>query len=350
MDAAPRDDRHAWEAAGLFEEAPGVYRIPLPLPGDHLKAMNVYAVPDGERLVLIDAGLAFPESEQLLAKAIRELGYELGDVTDFLVTHVHRDHYTQAVAIRRTTGARIALGEGERVALDILRGPVDTSPDIPGLAEAGADDLVRHLADWRGDGSLPYEEPDRWLDDGALLPLATRRLRVIATPGHTRGHVVFHDPDAKILFAGDHVLPHITPSIGVEVPRARPPQSPLRAYLRSLRLVRSMPDTTLLPAHGPAGASTHARVDELLDHHEHRLAECAAVLARGASTGYQAAGLLKWTRRQRALSELDLGNQVLAVQETVAHLEILVERGQARRERQGHVLHYELSPEGAGHA
>jgi hypothetical protein len=28
--------------------ASGVYRIPLPLPGDNLKAVNVYAIPDGE--------------------------------------------------------------------------------------------------------------------------------------------------------------------------------------------------------------------------------------------------------------------------------------------------------------
>ena len=49
-------DRHAWELPGAHEEAPGVYRIPLPLPGDHLKAVNVYAITDGDELVLIDAG------------------------------------------------------------------------------------------------------------------------------------------------------------------------------------------------------------------------------------------------------------------------------------------------------
>ena len=36
-------DRHAWERPGAFEVAPGVHRIPLPLPGDALKAVNVYA-------------------------------------------------------------------------------------------------------------------------------------------------------------------------------------------------------------------------------------------------------------------------------------------------------------------
>lgn len=66
------------------------------------------------------------------------------------------------------------------------------------------------------------------------------------------------------------------------------------------------------------------------------------MLARRASTAYEAAGLLKWTRREHSLADLDLFNQVLAVQETVAHLEILVERGQTRRLRDGRVLHHEL--------
>ena len=122
------------------------------------------------------------------------------------------------------------------------------------------------LADW--------EYPDRWLGDGADLPLRSRTLRVVATPGHTVGHVVFHDSSAGALFAGDHVLPHITPSIAVETVR---PESPLRDYLHSLRIVLAMPDATLLPAHGPVTDSTHARVEELLRHHDERLTATAAL-------------------------------------------------------------------------
>lgn len=69
------------------------------------------------------------------------------------------------------------------------------------------------------------------------------------TPGHTRGHFVHRDASAGVLFAGDHVLPHITPSIGFEPIRTT---SPLRHHLASLALMREMPDTPLLPAHGPA--------------------------------------------------------------------------------------------------
>jgi glyoxylase-like metal-dependent hydrolase (beta-lactamase superfamily II) len=223
----------------------------------------------------------------------------------------------------------VSLGEGERVCLEALHA-VTVHPDVATLYEAGATELSAMLAEWHGERDLrDWEFPDRWLADGLDIPLKTRTLRVVATPGHTRGHVVFHDAEAGALFAGDHVLPHITPSIGVELVR---PQSPLRHYLSSLRIVQALPDATLLPAHGPAGGSTHARIEELLAHHDERLTATAAAVDAGASSGFEVANILTWTRRQRRFGELDTFNQVLAVHEAMAHLEVLVERGWLRRE------------------
>jgi glyoxylase-like metal-dependent hydrolase (beta-lactamase superfamily II) len=181
------------------------------------------------------------------------------------------------------------------------------------------------LAEWHGERDLlDWEDPDRWLADGVELPLQSRTLRVIATPGHTRGHVVFHDAEHGVLFAGDHVLPHITPSIGVELTR---PPSPLRDYLASLELVRALPDARLLPAHGPVTGSVHDRIDQLVTHHEERLEATARAVDAGHSTAFEVTQALTWTRRRRRYGELDLFNQVLAVHETMAHLRVLEERG-----------------------
>jgi glyoxylase-like metal-dependent hydrolase (beta-lactamase superfamily II) len=167
--------------------------------------------------------------------------------------------------------------------------------------------------------------PDAWLEDGEILRLDDRRtLTVLHTPGHTRGHVVFVDGEHGVVFAGDHVLPHITPSVGYE---EVPPPSPLAGYLTSLALLRQLPDARLLPAHGPVAPSVHQRVDELLDHHARRLELTVRPLARNALTGYEVARALRWTRRERAFDELDPFNQALATLETVAHLEVLAERG-----------------------
>jgi glyoxylase-like metal-dependent hydrolase (beta-lactamase superfamily II) len=211
-------------------------------------------------------------------------------------------------------------------------------PRLVELQEAGADDLVQQAKSWGGEPDLTdWEYPDRWLPDAIDLPLETRTLRVIATPGHTRGHVVFHDVDSQVLFAGDHVLPHITPSIAVEPLR---PLSPLRDYMASLRLVRELPDARLLPAHGPAATSVHLRIDELVRHHEERLALMAAAVEKGASSAYDVAVAIGWTRHHRRYDELDMGNQMMALQETIAHLRLLVEDGQLTETRVDGVIRY----------
>jgi glyoxylase-like metal-dependent hydrolase (beta-lactamase superfamily II) len=317
-----------WADPGATEVAPGIWRIPLPLPNDGLRAVNAYAIADGEHVVLIDSGWALAESEALLVAALDGIGYGLAQVSQFLVTHQHRDHYTQAVAVRRAFGTPIAVGLGERPALEWLaleqsRRPVRQAADLLacGAAEVAAElrgmpvaELVERI----------WELPDRWLAADVEVTLSTRTLRAIATPGHTSGHLVFHDPTARILFAGDHVLPHITPSIGFE---PFPGTSPLSDYLGSLALVRGMPDARLLPAHGPVGASVHARVDELLEHHRVRLDDTHAAVTAGARTAFEVAQRLTWTRRERKLADLDVFNRMLAILETQAHLRVLAEHG-----------------------
>lgn len=317
-----------WTEPGAFTVVPGVHRIPLPLPMDGLRAVNVYAIEADDGLVLIDSGWALPESRAALSKALGILGYELGDVRRFLVTHVHRDHYTQAVAVRRAFGTKISLGIGEKPAIDLLSagaGP-GLAPQLAELRASGASPILERL-DARGHGPEgppeDWEAPDDWLT-GQQVELGGRALRAIPTPGHTQGHVVFADGDAGLLFAGDHVLPSITPSIGFE---PVPGKLPLGNYLQSLRVVRAMPDLRLLPAHGPVTGSVHQRVDELLAHHDDRLERSVAAVAAGVATAYGVAQSLPWTRRGRHLDELDLFNQMLAVVETRAHLELLAVSG-----------------------
>jgi glyoxylase-like metal-dependent hydrolase (beta-lactamase superfamily II) len=127
-----------------------------------------------------------------------------------------------------------------------------------------------------------------------------------------------------LLFAGDHVLPTITPSIGFE-PALSP--NPLGDFLASLAVVRARPDARLLPAHGPVTDSAHARVDELVAHHDVRLTDTERAVVGGATTGLHVAEMLTWTRRQKALSDLDPYNQMLAISETGAHLNLLVAQG-----------------------
>jgi glyoxylase-like metal-dependent hydrolase (beta-lactamase superfamily II) len=331
-----------WTRPGTFEVAPGVHRIPLPLPSDGLRAVNVYAIEHEQDLVLIDGGWALAESRRRLETSLKEIGRGLADITRFLVTHVHRDHYTQAITVRREFGTRVSLGIGERDTLDYLTGPrLAEAPQLQRLRECGAEDLAEQIrAAWSegGHDTHEWEMPDDWIEGRTEVPLGGRELLAVPTPGHTRGHLVFADMNAGMLFAGDHVLPHITPSIGFESARA---DSPLGAYLRSLRIVRELPDMRLLPAHGPVTESVHARVDALLEHHAERLDACAAAVAAGSGTAYETARALTWTRRERRFADLDIFNQMLATTETQAHLEVLAAQGRLRARAEGGVFSYE---------
>jgi glyoxylase-like metal-dependent hydrolase (beta-lactamase superfamily II) len=327
----PQED---WSTPGTYEVAKRVYRVPLPLPNDGLRAVNVYIIVGDDDLVCVDSGWALPDSRKLFVEALASLGYGPGDIDRFLITHVHRDHYTQAIAMRREFATPVSLGEGERGALEVIldpsRAPMESRLRQLRLhgAAALADKAAAAAAERPESSGLEWELPNDWLEEGELVIGSGRTLHVVQTPGHTRGHVVFHDRAAKLLFAGDHVLPTITPSIGFEAVIS---PNPLGDFLHSLARVRNLPDAMLLPAHGAIAPSVHARIDELVDHHGRRLDQTKAALNAGAETVFQVACQLLWTRRKRRLDELDFFNQMLAVSETGAHLALLVAQGQVTK-------------------
>ncbi|WP_285785967.1 MBL fold metallo-hydrolase [Microbispora sp. NBRC 16548] len=317
-----------WREPGAHPVVPGVYRVPLPIPANGLHAVNAYVIESLEGPVIVDSGWAMPDAEKALAAALEALGHRLSDLAQVLVTHAHWDHYSQALALRRAFGVRVRVGRGERVSIEAHDPANGLHPrQAEMLLRCGAPDLARRIATQEvseEDRNMPFTLPDAWLDHGERIPLGPREIDVVATPGHTRGHVVLRDAVAGLLFAGDHVLPHITPSLGLE---PVPEPKPLRSYLDSLRLVRDMPDTLLLPAHGPVTRSVHTRIEELLRHHEERLDEAFGHVRAGASTAFEVARAMRWTRRGRKLDDLDLFSQMLAVLESDAHLDLLADHG-----------------------
>jgi glyoxylase-like metal-dependent hydrolase (beta-lactamase superfamily II) len=339
-------DRYLWARSPIEEVVDGVFRIPLPMPNDGLRAVNVYAIIGEDGLSLIDSGWAVPTSRQALSDGLGRLNASVNDIRQFLVTHLHPDHYAQASVLRLETGSLISLGADERPNLesilrDLARGRRSDARKIV-LQRAGADDLLAELAPFpqRGaDAALEWQPPDEWLTGGAVVAAENRRLRVVPTPGHTRGHVVYHDEQNRLLFSGDHILPDITPSLGLE-PIISP--WPLRDYMDSLRLIKARPDAMLLPAHGPVWGSAHRRVDQLLAHHEGRLNAALRAVEAGAATGWEVAQRLSWTYHLLALSELDLPNQAMAARETMAHLDVLLIDGALSAKSEGGIEYFSV--------
>ena len=321
-------DRRRWATAGIEQVTPTIHRIPLSLPDAGLQAVNVYTIQGDDGIGLVDGGWSRPGALGELQGRLAELSIVLDDISTVLTTHFHPDHYTLAVELRRHTGCPVALGSDDRESVELVMA------DNRGMESLGAflrrngvpTDLLegnlRSQADPAG-----YEMPSSWLSDGDRPKAGGRELLAISTPGHTRGHFCFADDEAGLLFAGDHVLPHITPSIGFEsVGR----HLPLADYLASLTRVRDRQDAVLLPAHGPVAPSVHARVDELFAHHDLRLRRCGDAVAAGARNAYEVAQRIPWTSRDRTFAELAPFDRLMAVHEARAHLAVLETYGRVR--------------------
>jgi glyoxylase-like metal-dependent hydrolase (beta-lactamase superfamily II) len=127
------------------------------------------------------------------------------------------------------------------------------------------------------------------------------------------------------MFTGDHVLPRITPQIAVFSTGAG---DPLRQFLRSLERLDRYEVDEVLPAHEYRFRGLSGRLADIAAHHTQRLAEIhAAVQAAPGQTAWQLAAGLTWSR---PWERIDMFGRQLALGETLAHLVLLGERGEAR--------------------
>jgi glyoxylase-like metal-dependent hydrolase (beta-lactamase superfamily II) len=154
--------------------------------------------------------------------------------------------------------------------------------------------------------------------------------KVIWTPGHSAGHICLYDKRNKVLLSGDHVLPHITPSVGLHV---RTTSNPLADYLDSLKRIGERGYRFAMPAHGEPFLDPSSRVARIVRHHEFRLRACVDALGRETLTG--------WDVTPRVFGEDLRGfHRYAAMFETLAHLVLAESRGQVERVADDGVIHW----------
>ena len=172
MQLSEDDPSRPWTDEGVFQVAPGVHRIPLPMPNDYLRAVNVYSIDDGESLTLVDSGVAVADSRDRLEAALDALGCGLPDVTRFVVTHIHYDHYSQALALRERFGTRVSLGREEEPSLRVLADPAAPAVGerLSLLRRYGAPEIIDAVLAARDGRRSPITGlPDAWLDNDTDL-------------------------------------------------------------------------------------------------------------------------------------------------------------------------------------
>jgi glyoxylase-like metal-dependent hydrolase (beta-lactamase superfamily II) len=329
---------------------PGIYMVDVPcLPQlaaqDESFGTLCYLIEERDGWLMVDCGFNDDSCFESLRRQLQALGIPFKDIKWLFITQYHPDHSGLALRIQAASGAKVIIHQQDWDILQHAVSPAETWT-LDGLVQ------------WSGSLGVPPLELDRFYQMASfgrtLFPRGLEpdivfqgeenalggdgHLRAILTPGHSPGHMCLYDEKNKVLFSGDHVLVEITPHVS---PSHLTSYNQLGQYLEALRKVRSMDAELVLPAHERPFSHLARRVDEILEHHQQRLAEVLAGLSDRPSTPWDLASKVHWD--VGPWEEMDATNHVLAVRETLAHLQFLESRGQVVMEERGGLSMYKLT-------
>ncbi|CAN5252865.1 MBL fold metallo-hydrolase [soil metagenome] len=321
--------RAAWRDRSVPElelVAENVWALAVPIPNSPLAYTYCYVLTDSNGVVVIDPGWDSDAGWELFVAGLRAIGHRPEDVTGIAITHYHSDHLGMVPRLlERVPDAWLAMHANDIATVESMRAGAAPTTESAGLAA----DFFGVPLPRRGEieyapGSSKRGElfPRRWpanlvpLDDDGVLPLADREVRALWTPGHTAGHSAFLVPEQNLFMSGDHILPSITPNVGLDTGSVR--QS-LKNYLGSLERMSGLAeDTHVLPAHGYRFLGVRTRALEIVTHHDQRLDEIQRRWdSDSGRTVYEVAAGLHWSRGFESLTNFNL---FAALAETVAHL------------------------------
>jgi glyoxylase-like metal-dependent hydrolase (beta-lactamase superfamily II) len=330
----------------MIEVTPGIYRMPLPLPVTKLSHINTYLVRGDNGYLLIDTGWNTKEALNSLKKQLADNGVDGQEITRIVVTHVHPDHYGLAGKLKNLFGATLAFHHLEK--------------DFIETRYVSMEELIQELGQWLQHNGVPPERlaelkkaslpmlkfvtpamPDTTLYGGENITCGDFSFEVLPTPGHTAGHICLYEPDKKILLSGDHILPTITPHVGLH-PQSGP--NPLGDYLDSLHRLEKLEVELVLPGHEQPFTGFKERVEGITLHHRLRNAEIMGAIGYESKTAFQLTTEITWLHDVNGVGWHKLGSwdKRMAILETLAHLEAMRAKGELEKFNQGDIRYYRL--------
>lgn len=310
------------------EVAPGTWKITLPIPFP-LRTVNVYALVGTDGWALVDAGMGTPDAREAFSAGLARAGLKIDNLKAIVLTHHHPDHIGLSGELQEQSGARVYMHPIDERSVRIL-----WEGTMPQRFESVSTFFKRNGLEntelWytRSDPQavrtilrVPPHEAFTLVEDGASINLLGETYQVLWVPGHADGQIVLFRERDGVFVSADHVLPRITPNIGLYSTRDRP--NPLGDYLDSLRKVEHLPASLVLPGHGEPFTDLGERVREILHHHDERL---ALVLSLLAERPQHAASLTRQMFAERRIKNHEALRMAMA--EVMAHLEYLRVRGQ----------------------
>ncbi len=314
----------------IYEIDDNIYRIVVPLEGSPLGTLNAYYFRGPEEEYLMDTGFNTPQCEASLRESLRALAYR-PERLNILNTHLHMDHtglnhwfvgekrhiYIGGIDLERML-QHYKLGGFKRGSRDRREG-----------ADAAAfEAMLRFGPETDSTKRLVFDE-EKYVSlyGGQKLDLGPCTLQAILVPGHTPGNMMFWLPEKQIMFTGDHVLFDITPNITFWPDY----DNALQRYLDSLEAAKRFPVALALPGHRAPG-DYRARIDRILLHHAHRLAEIERIVGEQPGlTAYEITRRMRWRIHLDENGNFPPAQLWFAAGECMAHLDKLVIDGRMRR-------------------
>ena len=314
----------------IEEIRPRLHRVVVPLTGNPLREINSYVLTSNDRNLIIDTGMNRPECQEVLEAGLDQIGVDLTR-TDFIATHLHADHAGLISTLLRD-GSRAFMGalDAEPMRVDFNKW-LENNPVADYASRSGfpAEELQASLQNHPGNkySSQTIVEYIPLLG-GEIFEVGEYRLEVIATPGHTNGHISLYEPSKKLFFSGDHVLGDITPNIQAWADE----QDPLAVYLSSLHKVEGLDVALCLPGHRSLIDDFKNRIGELVEHHRERANEVISILTSDRKTAYQTAGEMSWDIVARSWEEFPVMQRWFATGEAIAHIRYVEGKGMIQRQ------------------
>lgn len=280
--------------------------------------------------MLVDGGLNTDQAWAALDAGVRAAAGGWARVSVHVVTHMHMDHVGLAARVKDASGAALLTGrlDAERMAHAAAHPDEEADYRAALLRRCGAPgEMVRAVEELQR-GARPFTAAPRFdgvLDgDGGEVPGAAG-WRFVWTPGHTAGHVSLFRPADRVVIAGDAVLPRITPTLGVNRQRA----DPVGDYVAGLQRLEALDPSLVLPGHGEEPPDGVARIREL------RAAADTETEAVGALLGARPRTCWEVVQARYPGREMPASTRMLALRETLAHLDRLVAAGRASVRQDG---------------
>lgn len=335
-----------------MELMPGIHQFKLPVPeAPPSFFLNSYLVKGNQGWLLIDTGWNCPEAMDTLEKELGSLGLNFSDISQVVITHLHPDHFGLARKINKLSGAEIAFHHAEKEFIEYLKSSLGS---IDQIIQEGVRWFRRHgIPDKEHSGfqmaslgylreflSVPHAQ--KTLFGGEIISTGLFNFEVLWTRGHSAGHICLYEPEKRILFSGDEVLPVTTPIIALY---DEAEGNPLADYITSLKALEKLSVDMVLPGHENVFYGLQQRIAELFQHHEARKAAMIDILKERPKTTYEVATAVPWFGPNGTTvfwEDLTIGDKWMAMMETLAHLQFLILEGKVERNLQGDTCYYSL--------